>query len=237
MLRASIAAANPPEAVQSVPRNPRDRKAPRLGVTASDSTFRTISMPSSRNKPAHEIKSLVEQAGDWQEGNNGGKEDQCRKQSHHKVIGERRRHLQCVIAFHVSICPNQSRSEFPELHGPLMLFRGLQALWAFCKPTIPSSPHFSSNTHTKRGPPSSSKQSTNSVGRYCRWASGLGFNAARTGMKDNPGSCETDIFNLNQYVCSAAAVERRLADPATSAEAQTQVPATAPQVRGSLALL
>ena len=39
---------------------------------------------------------------------------------HHKVIGERGRHLQGVVAFEVGIGSNQRRSEFTELHGALM---------------------------------------------------------------------------------------------------------------------
>ena len=79
-----------------------------------------MTMPSAWNKSAHQLKRLVKQTGNWQEGNNGGKEDQCGKESHHKVIGERCCHLQRVIAFNVGICPDQRRLEFPELHGPLM---------------------------------------------------------------------------------------------------------------------
>ncbi|MGA8312968.1 MAG: POTRA domain-containing protein, partial [Terriglobales bacterium] len=39
------------------------------------------------------------------------------------------------------------------------------------------------------------------------------------------------IFNLSQYVCSALLLSGALLISTTSAEAQTQVPATAPQVK------
>ena len=101
MLRASIAAANPPDAVHSVPRNPRDRKAPRFGVTASDSTLRTMFHAFRRNKAAHKVQRLVKQSRNRQESNDCREEYQRGKEGHHKVIRERRRHLQGVIALDV----------------------------------------------------------------------------------------------------------------------------------------
>src|SRR5580704_1445911 len=44
IFKASIAAENPPEAAQSVPKIPKERNVPRLGVITSDKTLRTSPM-------------------------------------------------------------------------------------------------------------------------------------------------------------------------------------------------
>jgi hypothetical protein len=47
---------------------------------------------------------------------------------HHKVIGERCRHLQRVVAFNVGIRPDQRRLEFPEVHSVLDAVAGMVVL-------------------------------------------------------------------------------------------------------------
>jgi hypothetical protein len=62
---------------------------------------------------------LVEEAGDRKRGNNRGKEDKRREEGHHKVVGQRRRHLQRVILLNVRISADERRLEFTELHSAL----------------------------------------------------------------------------------------------------------------------
>ena len=123
MFRASIAAANPPDAVHSVPRNPREessairRHRVRQHLPHNAHAFR-------RDKAAHKVQSLVKQSGDRQESNDCREKDQRGEKGHHKVVRERRSHLQGVIAFDIGVGTNQRRFELLELHGPLDAVRG-----------------------------------------------------------------------------------------------------------------
>ena len=56
-------AAKPPEAVHNVPKRPKERKAPRLGVTTSESTFRTSPMLSAGTKRDIRLSAWLNKSG------------------------------------------------------------------------------------------------------------------------------------------------------------------------------
>jgi hypothetical protein len=80
------------------------------------------------DKSAHQLQRLVKQTRNREEGDDCGKEDEGRKEGHHRVIRERRCHLQRVIAFNIRVCPQQGRLDSLQLHTLWMRFIGMAAL-------------------------------------------------------------------------------------------------------------
>ena len=76
-------------------------------------------IPSVGNKPAHEVKRLIEETGNRQESNDSGEEDQRGKKRHHEIVGQSGAHLQSAVALNIGIGSNDRRLYFPDLHSAL----------------------------------------------------------------------------------------------------------------------